>query len=432
MRQCRAALKNARKAKAQQIRTWETTWLSQKAEEANRVMGTPASTKVFQLVKELIAAVGKGNRDGGRIQAGSPAEVEEWKDHFQAIQQGIGDVDDTIWPDISQRETATFLDDPPSWEEFVRAIRDMRLGKAGGEDCMLAEYLKFGGPHLHKEVFRITQECWNAATQAPDNEEAQNWPTQWKIGLTVPLWKRKHPKSSKHNWRGITLLSVGSKLVARICAARLQRWANPWLNKMQFGFRSGSGVDDVHQVTRRLLEEAAQSVHPHTILFKFFDLEKAYPKVPRHALWRILSKKECPPKFLKVLRPIHDGTHTKVRHQGFTSSTFIPDRGLREGCPSSPVLFNVFHDSLMEVFRARRTRAAQNIDAIPGINITYKVDGRVAKRRNDRNDEGRHTKHARVGDFAYADDTAIIGVAEEIKQWTSRAPLQSNCSVLCR
>jgi hypothetical protein len=86
----------------------------------------------------------------------------------------------------------------------------------------------------------------------------------------------------------------------------------------------------------------------------------------------------------------------------------------------------------MEVFRARRTRAAQNIDAIPGINITYKVDGRVAKRRNDRNDEGRHTKHARVGDFAYADDTAIIGVAEEIKQWTSRAPLQSNCSVLCR
>ena len=38
MRQCRTALKNARKAKAQQIRTWETTWLSQKAEEANRVM----------------------------------------------------------------------------------------------------------------------------------------------------------------------------------------------------------------------------------------------------------------------------------------------------------------------------------------------------------------------------------------------------------
>lgn len=133
MRQCRAALQNARKAKAQQIRTWETTWLSQKAEEANRVMNTPAGTKVFQLVKELKAAVGKGNRDGGRIQAGSPAEVEEWKDHFQAIQQGIGDVDDTIWPDISQRETATFLDDPPSWGEFVRAIRDMRLGKAGGK-----------------------------------------------------------------------------------------------------------------------------------------------------------------------------------------------------------------------------------------------------------------------------------------------------------
>ena len=30
------------------------------------------------------------------------------------------------------------------------------------------------------------------------------------------------------------------------------------------------------------------------------------------------------------------------------------------------------------------------------------------------NDEGRHTKQARIGDFAYADDTAIVGVADEI------------------
>ena len=42
-----------------------------------------------------------------------PAEVEAWKDHFQAIQQGIGEVDDRIWPDISQRPIDTSLDDPP-------------------------------------------------------------------------------------------------------------------------------------------------------------------------------------------------------------------------------------------------------------------------------------------------------------------------------
>ena len=93
---------------------------------------------------------------------------------------------------------------------------------------MLAEYLKYGGPRLQQEVFRTVRECWTLATQAQDKEEASQWPSQWKVGLTVPLWKRKHPKSNKNNWRGITLLSVGSKLVARICSARLQRWVSPW------------------------------------------------------------------------------------------------------------------------------------------------------------------------------------------------------------
>ena len=122
------------------------------------------------------------------------------------------------------------LDDPPSWEEYLRAIKEMRLGKAGGEDTMLAEYIKFRGSQLRKEVYCIVQECCHSATTALHGKEAESWPTERKVGITVPLWKRKQPRSSKHNWRGITLLSVGSKLVARICVARLQRWSKPWLN----------------------------------------------------------------------------------------------------------------------------------------------------------------------------------------------------------
>ena len=109
-------------------------------------------------------------------------------------------------------------------------------------------------------------------------------------------------------------------------------------------------------------------------MFKFFDLEKAYPKVPRHALWKILELKGCPPLFRKVLQAIHNGTHTKIRFQGFVSTSFVPDRGLREGCPSSPIMFNLFHDSLMEVYRVRRLRVATAHECQPGISITYKVD----------------------------------------------------------
>ena len=69
----------------------------------------------------------------------------------------------------------------------------------------------------------------------------------------------------------------------------------------------------------------------------------------------------------------------------------------------------------MEVYRVRRLRVATAHECQPGISITYKVDGRIAKRRGDRNEEGRNIKMSRIGDFAYADDTAIIGDAEEIR-----------------
>ena len=225
--------------------------------------------------------------------------------------------------------------------------------------------------------------------------------------------EKKGDRKNKNTWRGITLLSVGSKLVARICAMRLQRWCQPWWNSLQFGFRAGSGVDDVQQVSQRLVEEAAQSAHGNTYLLRFYDLEKAYPKVARHALWRILERKGCPRAFGKVLRAIHEGTASKVRLQGMESASFVPDRGLREGCPSSPILFNIFHHGFMEVFRARRTRAAAAGGRTPGLVWIYKVDGRVAKRKTDREDEGRHTRHCVIGDFAYADDTGIVGEADE-------------------
>lgn len=153
--------------------------------------------------------------------------------------------------------------------------------------------------------------------------------------------------------------------------------------------------------------------YPHTILFRFFDLEKACPKTPRHALWRILELKGCPDAFLKILKAIHDGGHSKVRFQGLVSSPFSPERRIREGCPSPPILFNIFHDCLMTVFRARRSRDAASSDTDPGLTWVYQVDGRVAKRRGDRNEEGRHIKRTCVGDFAYADDTALVGHAEE-------------------
>ena len=289
----------------------------------------------------------------------------------------------------------------------------MQCGKAPGADLFMTEYLKFAGDTLRTEVFAVASALWRSASSAAPGKEADDWPAKWKEGIIFPLWKCKGHRHDKNTWRGITLLSVGSKLVARICSARLQRWSAPWLNPFQFGFRKGSGVDDVQQVTRSILEEAAGSIHDKTVWLRFYDLEKAYPKVSRPALWKLLALKGCPAPFLGVLHALHDHTASSVRFEGAFSSAFIPERGLREGCPSSPVLFNIYHSGIMEVFRARRLRATQVNNWALGLAWTYKVDGKLGKRRLDRlADTERNVKHMIIGDIAYADDTAILGEAD--------------------
>ncbi len=70
---------------------------------------------------------------------------------------------------------------------------------------------------------------------------------------------------------------------------------------------------------------------------------------------------------------------------------------------------------MLEVW-ARRIRAAEARDFTPGINWDLKVDGKMGKRRMDRLEEGRNVKSRVISDFAYAEDTGIVGEAEEVVQ----------------
>lgn len=79
-----------------------------------------------------------------------------------------------------------------------------------------------------------------------------------------------------------TLLSIGSKLLARVVAQRVQIWSDPWIPEAQMGSRRDRSVDDALQVTRRLVEEAtASQMSADTMLLRLLDIEKAYPRVSR-------------------------------------------------------------------------------------------------------------------------------------------------------
>jgi hypothetical protein len=67
----------------------------------------------------------------------------------------------------------------------------------------------------------------------------------------------------------------------------------------------------------------------------------------------------------------------------------------------------------MEDFRARRKAAAQQKGQVPGIEWISKIDGKNMKTGHDRKSTQRGTETKVIGDFAFADDTGIVGEATE-------------------
>ena len=394
---------------------WETRYWTDLASRALQADQDRDVGELFRLHRLLGAHKEVKRRDGGAARpADFEAEREAWKEHFRRIQAGSGSVPESVWANVTAgRGVARWLEATPTREEFERVVRQLQNRRAAGEDGFMAEYLKYGGDRIQETVFQVLLRAWDMALHAREDLEAEAWPPEWRVGLVVPLWKRKGDKADKNTWRGVTLLSVGTKVMARLVTNRLARWSDTWLHEAQAGFRAGRGVDDAQQVSRRVAEEIARCNSDEVVLLRLFDIEKAYPRVCRPAMWRVLERRGCPEGMIKVLKAIHNHTNMKVRVHDGCSSVYVPERGLREGCPSSPVLFNIYHDAVMEDFRVRRAAAAQEVGQLPGLEWEYKVDGRLRKRHTVRQQAGHATQVDVIGDFVYADDTGIVGVAEE-------------------
>ena len=73
----------------------------------------------------------------------------------------------------------------------------------------------------------------------------------------------------------------------------------------------------------------------------FIDPTKAFDTISRPGLWSILSKLGCPPKFISMVRSLHDGMMARVIENGDVSDPFPVTNGVKQGCVLAPTLFSL-------------------------------------------------------------------------------------------
>ena len=80
-------------------------------------------------------------------------------------------------------------------------------------------------------------------------------PKEWRMGLKVPIWKRKGDVHGPGKYRCITLLSQVLKLLERIFDARIRRRVDGDFGEEQQGIRKKGGRADRMYVLIQMVEK---------------------------------------------------------------------------------------------------------------------------------------------------------------------------------
>ena len=258
------------------------------------------------------------------------------------------------------------LDMDTSETEYELALSVMK-DSAGGADEVTIGMVKAAPSDVKRAIFMLLKKLWHT----PEETE---WESSTTRAVVIMLWKRKGSPDDLDMYRGICLLAIISRILARILGTRIARHleATKQLQNFQWGFRAGHGCRDAILVLRIMCEMIADVdfavEHNESIISRYTlapaarsrlvelqsfldehrpfvylaDIKKAFPRTPRTLTWTGLAKRGVPPKLVSVMKRLHEKT---VRLPVGDSETYFLKQGVREGCSSSPIVFVAHHDN---------------------------------------------------------------------------------------
>ena len=162
--------------------------------------------------------------------------LEIWAEYLQNLLNKVHTTDPGFLDDLPTLPIIPKLDDPPSFDEVEKAILSLKYNKSAGPDNIPAEVIKYGGCALHRRLHNFIHDCWSAKCLT----------LQWKNANIILVHKQKGDRAECGNSRGISLLSVAGKVLAKIMLTRLlEHMVDLVLPESQCGFRRGRSTYDI-------------------------------------------------------------------------------------------------------------------------------------------------------------------------------------------
>ena len=178
------------------------------------------------------------------------------------------------------------------------------------------------------------------------------------------------------NYRGISLHSLTGKVFTKILNHRFVQHVddNNIMPECENGARKGrSSMDSLYCVKMAIQHMMDKNKPAH---LTFYDVEKAYDRVPQQALWQILFKIGVPAKMLNAIKNIHDGTQARVEVEGTLCDPFEVRNGVRQGFCLASLLFGICTFQVRQLWYLHTpwgVKLGCNINGVPRRTVNTKI-----------------------------------------------------------
>jgi hypothetical protein len=169
--------------------------------------------------------------------------------------------------------------------------------------------------------------------------------------------KGKGETSEPSSYRGIALSPTLFKVYEKCVSDRLLKFleGSNFHSIYQSAYRNERGVDEHLFLFSSIIETTLfrnKKLYTCTV-----DLRRAFPSVKRSLLFRRLVDLGVPPVLINALADFYKNDHFAISIDGKVGNFIRANRGVREGSISSPMLFTLFFEGIVN-----RLLSTQNAD----------------------------------------------------------------------
>ena len=271
---------------------------------------------------------------------------------YKSANVNIDDIKELLntinFDNILTDDQKNYLDQTPSLEEFDNIIQFPKENKSPGLDGLPIEFYRKFWKDLRLIYFEMIQDSW----------EQLLLPVSTRTAVLSTIYKSDNDKILA-NYRPLSLTNCDYKLITFLFANRLNKVMSSIINSDQVAYvkdryigTSIRNIIDIYEYCENFEKPGA---------FICMDMEKAFDSLEHDFIRQVLHKFNFGNNFVTWFNILYTDARFKVKNNGYISKYYSMQRGLRQGCALSALIFIIASEALSSMIR-------QN-ENVKGINI---------------------------------------------------------------